>query len=86
MQRSAPLQDRLEVDNLWPNSGVERMNICFKAVKLYSTIPQIWPLLFAHLKELNEIPKYPNLEIYGHWNAGPSKCETTILIGLDQKQ
>ena len=52
----------------------------------YSTLPQIWPLLFSQLMELNEIPKYPNLEIYGHWNADPSKCETTILIGLDQKQ
>lgn len=52
----------------------------------YSPLPQIWRLLFAQLMELNEIPKYPNLEIYGHWNADPSKCETTILIGLDQKQ
>ena len=52
----------------------------------YSTLPQIWPLLFAQLKERNEKSKYPNLEIYGHWNADPSKCETTILIGLDQKQ
>ena len=51
----------------------------------YSLLPQIWPLLFAHLKERNEVPRYPNLEIYGHWNAEPSKCETTILIGLDQK-
>jgi hypothetical protein len=52
----------------------------------YSTLPQIWPLLFAQLKERKEIPKYPNLEIYGHWNADPSKCETTIVIGLDQQQ
>ena len=52
----------------------------------YATLPHIWPWLFAQLKEQNEISKYPSLEIYGHWNPDPSKCETTILIGVEQKK
>ena len=52
----------------------------------YATLPQIWPLLFSQLKERDEVPRCPNLEVYGHWNEDPSKCETTILIGLDPRQ
>ncbi len=51
----------------------------------YSTLPRIWPLLFAQLKARDEVPKCPNLEVYGHWNKDPSKCETTILIGLEPR-
>lgn len=52
----------------------------------YATLPQIWPELFKQLKQRNEEPRFPNLEIYGHWNPDPTKCETTILIGLDQEK
>ena len=52
---------------------------------LYSELPQIWPQLFAQLKQRGETPTKPNLEIYGHWNDDPAKCETTILIGLNRK-
>ena len=48
----------------------------------YSTLGAIWPQLTEELKQRDEKPKYPNLEIYGHWNADETKCETTILIGL----
>ncbi len=48
----------------------------------YATLPQIWPELFTQLKHRNEEPRFPSLEIYGHWNPDPTKCETTILIGL----
>jgi hypothetical protein len=48
----------------------------------YSKLPEIWPKLMAQFYEQNEILQYPCLEIYGHWNSDPSKCETTILIGL----
>ena len=51
----------------------------------YSTLPQIWPQLFAELKQQGENPTNPCLEIYGHWNQDPSKCETTIVIGLNRK-
>ncbi len=50
----------------------------------YSTLPQIWPQLFALLKQRGEIPTSPCLEIYGHWNDDPAKCETTILIALSR--
>jgi hypothetical protein len=48
----------------------------------YSTLGAIWPQLMYALKNLDEKPLYPNLEIYGHWNADETKCETTILISL----
>ena len=51
-------------------------------VGAYSTLGAIWPQLMAALRQRGEKPQYPNLEIYGHWNADESKCETTILIGL----
>ena len=51
----------------------------------YSTIPQIWPQLYAKLKQDGEISTSPCLEIYGHWNNDPAKCETTILIALSRK-
>ncbi|MFO0914257.1 MAG: hypothetical protein U0795_14960 [Pirellulales bacterium] len=50
----------------------------------YSTLPEVWQMLIDELKKLNEVPKCPSIEVYGHWNADPSKCETTILIGLNQ--
>jgi effector-binding domain-containing protein len=48
----------------------------------YSELPQIWPQLVAEIKQRGETPTKPSLEIYGHWNEDPSKCETTILISL----
>ena len=48
----------------------------------YSELPQVWPQLVDVLKQQGEVPAKPNLEIYGHWNEDPSKCETTILISL----
>ena len=48
----------------------------------YSALSQIWPQLFAELKQLGETPAKPHVEIYGNWNPDPAKCETTILIGL----
>ena len=48
----------------------------------YSALPQIWPQLVAEIKQRGETPTKPSLEIYGHWNEDPSKCETTILISL----
>jgi effector-binding domain-containing protein len=51
----------------------------------YSTLPQIWPQLFDKLNQQGEIHTKPCLEIYGHWNQDPSKCETTILIGLKRR-
>ena len=50
----------------------------------YITLPQVWPKLFEVLKQRNEDRRLPNLEIYGHWNPDPTKCETTILIGLSR--
>ena len=51
----------------------------------YSTLGAIWPRLMEALKQQGEKPQYPNLEIYGHWDADETKCETTILIGLAKK-
>lgn len=51
----------------------------------YATLPQVWPKLLEELKQRNEEPRLPNLEIYGHWNSDPARCETTILIGLRQQ-
>ncbi len=48
----------------------------------YSELPQIWPKLVAEIKQRGETPAKPSLEIYGHWNEDPAKCETTILISL----
>ena len=48
----------------------------------YSTLSAIWSQLMDALKQRGEEPLYPNLEIYGHWNADETKCETTILITL----
>ena len=48
----------------------------------YALLPQIWPQLFVQLEQRNEQPRFPNLEIYGHWNPDPMQCETTIVIGL----
>ena len=48
----------------------------------YSTLGTIWPQLMETLKQCGEKPQHPYLEIYGHWNADETKCETTILIGL----
>ncbi len=48
----------------------------------YSTLGAIWPQLMGEIKQRGEKQQYPNLEIYGHWNADETKCETTILIGL----
>ena len=48
----------------------------------YSTLGAIWPQLMEELKQRGEKPQYPNLEIYGHWNADETRCETSILIGL----
>lgn len=48
----------------------------------YSLLPQVWPQLMAEVKQRGETPAWPNLEIYGHWEADESNCETTILIGL----
>ena len=48
----------------------------------YSTLGATWQELMEELKSRDERPEYPNLEIYGHWNADETKCETTILIGL----
>ena len=50
----------------------------------YSHLPQIWPQLVDELKQQGEVPAKPSLEIYGHWKEDPSKCETTILIALNQ--
>ena len=50
----------------------------------YSELPQIWPQLVDGLKQQGEVPAKPSLEIYGHWNQDPSKCETTILIALNR--
>ena len=52
----------------------------------YSTLPEIWPKLFAILEQIEEHPLLPNLELYGHWNPDPTQCETTILIGLTPKR
>ncbi|WP_299460773.1 GyrI-like domain-containing protein [uncultured Gimesia sp.] len=48
----------------------------------YSTLGATWLELMEELKKHNVKPDYPHLEIYGHWNADETKCETTILIGL----
>ncbi len=50
----------------------------------YSTLGATWMQLMEELKKRCEKSEYPNLEIYGHWNADEAKCETTILIGLAQ--
>ena len=52
----------------------------------YSTLGATWLQLMEELKTRNEKPQFPNLEIYGHWNADESKCETTILIGLAERK
>ena len=56
--------------------------VTYRHVGPYSTLGAIWPKLMEAVKQLGEKPQYPNLEIYGHWNADETKCETTILIGL----
>lgn len=48
----------------------------------YSTLGMIWSQLMDTLKQRGEKPKYPNLEVYGHWSADETRCETTILISI----
>lgn len=48
----------------------------------YTTLGSVWLQLVDELKDRGEKLQYPNLEIYGHWNADETKCETTIMIGL----
>lgn len=51
----------------------------------YNKLPKVWAELITFVKQHGMSPRYPNLEVYGHWNSDPAKCETTILIGLDAK-
>ena len=75
-------------DGVTANGPLEPLDVSLKRYLRYvhtgpySTLPQIWPQLVAELKQLGETPAKPSLEIYGHWNEDPSKCETTILISL----
>ncbi len=48
----------------------------------YSAVGAIWPQFISALKQRGEVLQYPNVEIYGHWDADEAKCETTLLIGL----
>ena len=80
------------VDPLAAAGALERMEVSLERylkylhVGPYAELPQIWPQLVTQLKHCDEQPTFPNLEIYGHWNSDPTKCETTILISLDQKK
>lgn len=53
--------------------------------ELYSSLPQVWPQLFAQLASHGESPHLPHLEVYGHWHHDPAQCETRIVIGLKSK-
>jgi hypothetical protein len=48
----------------------------------YSTLPEVWPMLFDFAKQQGLKPIGPHLEIYGHHCEDPETIETTILIGL----
>ncbi len=48
----------------------------------YSMLPEVWPRLFATLKQDGLVPASPHLEVYGHHCDDPDQMETTILIGL----
>jgi hypothetical protein len=51
----------------------------------YTELPAVWQQLRDELTRRGETCGCPSLEIYGHWNDDPQKCETTILIGLAEK-
>ncbi|MEO8268825.1 MAG: hypothetical protein ABI557_03835 [Aureliella sp.] len=78
------------VDRFSDAGTLEKMEVSLKRylkylhVGPYATLPQIWPQLLAELEQRNEKPTFPKLEIYGHWNPEPTKCETLILLALDQ--
>jgi hypothetical protein len=50
----------------------------------YGTLGATWAQLMDELKQRGEKPRHPHLEVYGHWEADETKCETTILIGLEK--
>lgn len=83
----------VEVDRPLSNAGtLEKMEVSLERylkhlhVGPYAALPQIWPQLMTQLAQGKEEPRYPHLEIYGHWNFDPTKCETTILIGLEHEK
>ena len=51
----------------------------------YSELPNVWASMTKKAEEDGETRSYPGLEIYGHWNEDPGKCETTVLIALERK-
>jgi predicted transcriptional regulator YdeE len=51
----------------------------------YQALPKKWNALKTDLANCGETVGSPSLEIYGHHCDDPSKLETTILIGLQQK-
>lgn len=48
----------------------------------YSSLPQVWGELLTQIEAAGRARVFPNLEIYGHWNEGENKLETTIIIGV----
>ncbi len=68
--------------------GLERLEVELKRyakhlhVGPYSTLPEVWPRLMGELHHQGFKMAGIALEVYGHMNPGPAKCETTILIGL----
>jgi hypothetical protein len=52
----------------------------------YQALPEKWKALKQELALRGETIASPSLEIYGHHCDDPSKLETTILIGLRQKE
>ena len=51
----------------------------------YQELPQKWKDLQADLALHGEKMRLPSLEVYGHHCDEPSKLETTILIGLQNR-
>ena len=52
----------------------------------YQALPQKWKELKAELAARGEVIDSPSLEIYGHHCYEPAQLETTILIGLQNRQ
>lgn len=51
----------------------------------YQALPEKWKALKTELAARGEIIGSPSLEVYGHGCDDPTKTETAILIGLEQR-
>lgn len=77
------------VDPLGNVGSLEKLDVSLERyvqhrhVGPYAELPHVWSELSSQLKRCGEQPRFPGLEVYGHWNPDPARCETTILLAVE---